>query len=171
MTKSAAFRATYADWKLIKTRSCVQVVFELPLEAANEAYEALGGMPNPATESWFGIARLDLSKVSGVATPEGSANAPAVRKPIAPENRMKTVCAILCNSPGFWQFLNETYRKQFPQAHVTDAEGAASLVRFLCDVKSRSEIMTNTRAGKRWDEILTAFTIWEQADQYVEESA
>ena len=38
---AAAFRASYSDWKLIKTRSVVQIVFEVPLEAADEAYQVL----------------------------------------------------------------------------------------------------------------------------------
>jgi hypothetical protein len=61
--KPATFSATYADWKLIKTRRCVQIVLEVPLEAANEAYEALGGMPSAATERWVAVARLDLTAV------------------------------------------------------------------------------------------------------------
>lgn len=58
MTNAAAFRATYADWKLIKTRSVVQVVFEVPLEQADLAYQVIGGMPDPGAERWCAIARL-----------------------------------------------------------------------------------------------------------------
>lgn len=148
----------------------IKVTLHVAAERGAVLTEALG-WPTYTTPVPVALARLDLSKVSGVATLEGSANAPAVRKTAAPENRMKTRCAILCGDPAFWKFLNETYRKQFPQAHVTDAEGAASLVRFLCDVKSRSEIMPGTRAAEKWDDILARFTIWEQADQYVEEPA
>ena len=64
MSKPLAFLATYTGWKLIKTRACVQIVFEVPLEKANEAYELLGGMPVAATENWFAIARLNQSKIS-----------------------------------------------------------------------------------------------------------
>lgn len=55
---AAAFSATFADWKLIKTRKCVQIVFEVPLEAADAAYQVLGGMPDPGVSEWFGIAKL-----------------------------------------------------------------------------------------------------------------
>lgn len=61
MQNAAAFRATYSDWRLIKGRKVVQVVFELPLEAADEAYTALGGMPNPAAEVWCAVARLNIA--------------------------------------------------------------------------------------------------------------
>jgi hypothetical protein len=58
MDKPAAFSAEYADWKLIRTRKVVQIVFEVPMELADHAYQVVGGMPNLAEPSWFGIARL-----------------------------------------------------------------------------------------------------------------
>jgi hypothetical protein len=67
MTKPAAiFRACYSDWRLIRTRKCVQLVFEVPLEESNKAYEALGGMPNPGEEAWVAIARLNPETVKEV---------------------------------------------------------------------------------------------------------
>lgn len=62
MDKPAAFGAEYADWKLIKTRETVQVVFEIPLSAADHAYQVLGGMPKPGTSIWFGIAKMEKPK-------------------------------------------------------------------------------------------------------------
>lgn len=58
-TRSAAFRATYSDFRLVKGRKVVQFVFEVPLEAADEAFKAVGGMPNPMAEQWFAIAKLE----------------------------------------------------------------------------------------------------------------
>jgi hypothetical protein len=54
----AAFGAEYVDFKLIKTRSTVQVVFEIPLGAADHAWKVLGGMPSQGESTWFGIARM-----------------------------------------------------------------------------------------------------------------
>jgi hypothetical protein len=59
-----AFRASYADWRVIKTRACIQVVFEVPIEQADQAYQVLGGMPMAANEIWCAVARLDERKVS-----------------------------------------------------------------------------------------------------------
>jgi hypothetical protein len=53
-----AIKATYSDWKLVKTRGVVQIVFEVPLAEADSAYELLGGMPITANERWFGIAAI-----------------------------------------------------------------------------------------------------------------
>ena len=58
MENPAAFSATYSDWKVIKTRQVVQIVLEVPLKAADHAYNVLGGMPNFESEKWFGVARL-----------------------------------------------------------------------------------------------------------------
>lgn len=55
---AAVFGAEYVDWKLIKTRQTVQIVFEIPLAAADHAYEALGGMPNNERSDWFAIAKM-----------------------------------------------------------------------------------------------------------------
>lgn len=59
MENPAAFSASYADWKIVKTRRVVQVIFEIPLEAAGHAHNVLGGMPDPEAETWFGIARME----------------------------------------------------------------------------------------------------------------
>lgn len=55
----SAFKATYSDLKFIKTRNSVQIVLEVPREAASEALLVLGGMPNPAAETWVAVARLN----------------------------------------------------------------------------------------------------------------
>ena len=60
---AAVFSAYYADWKVIKTRDSVQVVFEIPRTAAGHALNVLGGMPNFGKPTLFAIARLDPEKV------------------------------------------------------------------------------------------------------------
>lgn len=59
----AVFSGVYSDWKLVRTRNTVQVVFEIPLEAAGHAFNVLGGMPNQAKSKFFAIAELDPEKV------------------------------------------------------------------------------------------------------------
>ncbi len=69
MNTPAAFKATYSDWKLVKTRGVVQVIFEVPLADSDTAYEILGGMPNHANERWFGIAALGNSTRESIIDP------------------------------------------------------------------------------------------------------
>jgi len=80
----AVFKAVYAEWKVIKTRSAVQLVFEIPIEKADEAYQVLGGMPIAANEQWCAIARLDYSRIS---TPSGSGAQPVPDKAPQPPAR------------------------------------------------------------------------------------
>lgn len=59
MSEPAAFSATYSDWRVVKGRKVIQVVMEIPIEAAGHAYNVLGGMPKFGEENWFAIARLE----------------------------------------------------------------------------------------------------------------
>lgn len=58
MNDSAAFTAIYADWRIVKTRGTVAIVFEIPIEASGHAYNVLGGMPSFGSDKWFAIARM-----------------------------------------------------------------------------------------------------------------
>jgi hypothetical protein len=99
-----AFRACYADWKLIKTRSVIQVIMEIPIHDADAAYRVLGGMPAPASERWFGIAAL----ATGHARPQ-----PVPDKPPAGAKQKKDwrdvppsqQAGIRCDEPVFAAFL------------------------------------------------------------------
>lgn len=50
--------ASFSDFKLIKGRKVCQLVCEVPLEQADAALAALGGLPNPHAERWVGIVPL-----------------------------------------------------------------------------------------------------------------
>lgn len=59
MTDTAPiFSASYSDWRIVKGRKVVQIIFEVPIGAEGHAYRVLGGMPKLDKPSWFGIARL-----------------------------------------------------------------------------------------------------------------
>jgi hypothetical protein len=62
MDKPAAFSATYSDWRVVKGRKVVQIILEVPLEAAGHAYNVLGGMPTFGAEQWFAVARLQKTE-------------------------------------------------------------------------------------------------------------
>jgi|SRR5580693_6311225 hypothetical protein len=162
----AIFAATYADWRLVKTRSVVQLIFEIPIEKSNEALQALGGMPNFGEDQWFAIARL----VSQPAT-EGHDNImrPAPSEPSA-RAHMVTRAAMCCIEPRFWKFLDETFSGKPPNMDVTDEASAATVVRYHCRVKSRSEILPATPAGDRWDRLYSRYVAWRDEDVFVEAS-
>lgn len=168
-TKIAAFKATYSEWKLIKTRQVVQVVFEVPLKDHDEAYQALGGMPDPAAERWFGIARLDLSKGAAASAPREAdsdlgdpvVTASRLRKPVAPDKRLAQQAGIICSDPMFWRYIEDRYRKEgHRNASVTSEDLAAAYVRTHCQVASRSEIKIGSPEAELWNDLYFGFRMW-----------
>lgn len=66
-----AISATFSDFRIVKGRKVAQLIFETPLEAADEALRMLGGLPRPDAERWVGIAPL---KAKPTAAPAPVAN-------------------------------------------------------------------------------------------------
>lgn len=170
MTRPAAFKATYSDWKLIKTRSVVQIVFEVPLNEADAAYHVVGGMPDVGAERWFGIAAIKLGGGTGSQlTPPVEAAGPCgeaadrphkPRKPVAAEKRLAQQAGILCADPVFWAFLREAVTERVPHFDARDEESATRAVREFCCVESRALITPDSEAGAYWNELYSRFTAW-----------
>lgn len=57
----AVTRATFSDFRLIKGRKVAQFVFEVAAEQADDALDALGGLPRADVDRWCAIARLSES--------------------------------------------------------------------------------------------------------------
>lgn len=154
MAQPSAFKGTYSDWKLVKTRGVVQVIFEVPLADADAAYSILGGMPNAANETWFGIAALNIG---------------ASQQPAAPveKERMKWAevqptaqAGIRCDDPIFWAFLREDC-----QQRVDNSNEAATAVRKICGVNTRAAFNTNHTARVAWHQLDSKFGAWKMAEQ------
>ena len=172
---AAAFSATFCDWKLIKGRKVVAIIFEIPLEGADVAYQALGGMPDPGKSVWCAIARLNSEpKESEVMPAERqthsrppemtpvSVDKPArARKPVAAEKRLAQQAGICCADPVFWRFL-------FEQRYLADLaqseENVADYIRIYCAVQSRSEIIPGSKAGRDWERLHNRFLAWRDHD-------
>lgn len=155
MTLPAAFRGSYADWRLVKTRAVIQVIFEVPLADADAAYDVLGGMPDNSKERWFGIAALR--------TPEQEAQESIQEQSDdddGPRRNWRDVepsaqAAMRCNQPEFWAFLREEHKQR-----VTNKEDAATVVRKLCKVNSRAHFNTNHAARMVWHGFDTEYQAW-----------
>lgn len=161
MTDAAAFRACYADWKLIKTRSVVQIVLEIPVEQSGLAYEVLGGMPQPGKEIWCGVARLAETKESAQKPrPQDTDENPTERPGGAASKSWHEMpasqqAAILCGDAAFQRFLVEHY-----DGVMMDSEDAARVVRQLCNVHSRAELNTNNEAAMKWKGLVLDYRGW-----------
>ena len=146
MTQATPIKATFSDCRLVKGRKVFQLVFETPIEAADDALAALGGLPRPDMEKWFGIVALDLSKAVSDA-PEKPNSAPRNFADLpAPQQ-----AALRCNDPNFQKFVQ-----------ADNAEQAANFIRVKCGVKSRSELATNAAARAKWIELDDAFYRWQR---------
>jgi hypothetical protein len=178
----AVFKACYAEWKVIKTRATVQLVFELPIERADEAYQALGGMPIAAHEVWCGIARLDPSKEHplpphpAAAAPRPASSAP---QPLpAGENKQKRPfgemspaqqAGMLCHDLAFQKFLAEEHpdrwielRAKNPREPLPDR--AKAIVYQLCKVTSRAQIDAD---NAEWSALVLAYRLWQREPEFV----
>ena len=165
--RPATFSASYADWKLIKTRRCVQIVLEVSLEAANEAYEALGGMPNAGTETWVAVARLDLQAIketaSGVAVREASdahhGEQHGASRPSKSWGELEPSqqAGLLCNDPQFQAFLAADISVD---RHVINEEAARNEVLLRCKIGSRSQIKPGSAAAQLWRTLVSDYRAW-----------
>lgn len=136
-----ALAAQFSDFKLIKTRKVVQLIFEVSSERAQEAFDLLG-WPDPHAERWVGIAPLN-----------GNPNAePEVEKPRKSWSELSRPqqAGILCADMGFQKYLK-----------VGNQETAADQVRFHCRVASRAELENADGPARAWDNLVAAFRRWE----------
>jgi hypothetical protein len=153
-----AFRATYSDFKLVKTRKVVQIVLEVPLEQSNAVLDVLGGMPDPSKESWVGVARLR----SDASQPQ-----PVVDKPPAGAKRdwrdlsPAQQAGIRCDEPAFSAFLKENHPDDWHEA----GNDAAECVRMMCQVSSRSALVTNQKARVIWHQLDEEYGAWKALER------
>lgn len=147
----AATKATFSDFKVVKTRRVCQLIFEVALEGADEALRALGGLPQVADERWCAIARLVSDKPSSIApTPDKG------RKSWI-DLKCSAQAAIRCNEPGFWAFIGHISTKT-----AVSADDAAAFVRMRCGVESRSELDLNILAAEKWAALDTQYVSWQR---------
>lgn len=146
-----AFRATFSDMKIIKTRQQVQLVFELPLADFDQAYNVLGGLPNPASEQWFAIAPLRKEVVNESPRPQAAPGAKRSWQDLSPQQQ----AGIRCDDIAFTVFLQEERPEDWHEA-----SDAAQCVRLICGVESRSELETNQKARVIWHQLDQQYGAW-----------
>jgi len=157
-----AFRATYSDWKLVKTRGVVQVIFEVPIADHDAAYEVLGGMPVQGKERWFGIAALRSSQEEAEESRQDQKQPPETDGDRRPWQTLQPSAqsAIRCGEPMFWAFLREEYKHR-----VANKEDAATSVRKITGVNSRAHFNENHKARVQWNLLDSAFMAWQAKER------
>lgn len=156
-----AFKAAYADWKLIKTRGVIQVVMEVPLAEADAAYDVLGGMPNAANEVWFGIAALNLpqaekenSKLPAPATPEQDPKSARAKRDWR-DVPYPQQAGIRINEPTFAAYLREEHPDEWHETGDAD-----DCLKLICGVSSKVYLATIHKAALMWHQIDTDYAAW-----------
>jgi len=183
MSKPLAIRASYADLKLVKTRQVAQLIFEVPIEEFDAAYEVLGGLPNPAKEQWFAIAALVAAPatiprsvanviVSGekhsggdddqrvtAARPEPKQDKPARAKREWRDLPPSQQAGMRCEEAAFVHFLREVRRDDWHETQDT-----ADCVRLICGVESRAELNSNQKARVIWHQLDEQYQAWKAVE-------
>jgi hypothetical protein len=137
-------QATFSDFKLIRGRKVAQLICEIPIEEADRALEALGGLPRPDREAWLALARLNVTSIK----PQQE------RRPF--ESLKEAMQAgIRCTEPAFWRFLSEELHY-----YAIDEETAANSVRDYCCVTSRSALNLDPKAAAKWQELNARYMVW-----------
>jgi hypothetical protein len=171
MTAPAAIKATFADFKLVRGRKVCQIILETPIEAADAALAALGGLPSSINERWVGVALLDPSidvrpKIEqepdtgtrgamnvGLEHIEHEAAQKTKRRfadlPIAQR------AALLCGREAFHKWLCE----EMNYAVYTE-DDATKALRNICGVSSRSALSSNAIAADNFEQVERDFNNW-----------
>lgn len=163
---TAAFDATYSDWKLIRSRKVVQLVLEVPIEAADKAYQVLGGMPNPAGEIWVAVARLNTDRAPHPAPEQGEVSSSTVAPTTAlPPRRFTSLplpqqAVLLCKDARFHVFVQRHYsNRRLPHTE----EAVTAWLKMQAGISSRRELQPDTDGGEWFIRVRDRYLAWKLA--------
>lgn len=136
MPDPAVIAATFSDWRPVKSRKVLQLIFEVPVEKTEEVLKALGA-PLPHEDKWCAVTLLKEE--------------PKSEKPKRRFDEMSRAqqAGILCGTSSFDKWLAE----RLPEY----GEGSIDRVRSFCHVESRKELDLNNWSGKQWDFLVTEY--------------
>lgn len=129
-------RAEFCDLRPVKSRKVVQLIFEVPIEAADHAIGMLGGFPRPDQSRWVGIVRLNPERVTQETLLPATTPPPKGRWADMP---LPQRAGLLCKEPAFRKFFG-----------LTAEPDAAAYVRHRCRVVSRGHIEPNHSSGREF---------------------
>ena len=141
METPAAIKASYADYRRVKGRKVLQLIFEVPLEQAPQVHEAFGE-PLPDGSSWVGIARIDEN---AVVEKKGG-------------GKLCQRAGILSNEGAFITYLNVERQSDIKYAGMP----VAQVIRDICGVTSRKELDHNPEAGRKFLDLVASYEAWKR---------
>ncbi len=149
-----AFSAVYTNFKPVPSRKVVSITLEAPIEHGDEIIKLLG-MPNPDESKWVGVARLNeaVRTVPTVSTPSPSSEGTDSKRTWDQMSYAQRA-GIMSNDPEFWEYTG-----------ALDKDMAADLIRRICHVQSRSEILPGTQAEDWFLHICERFDTWKKFER------
>lgn len=155
MTDAAVIQATFADWRTVKGRKQLQLIFEVPLERQKEVLNTLGA-PSAADPAWCAIAVLNMARAP-VAAP---AEVEKERQKWGEVTPTAQAC-IRCQEPIFQQYVIE--KRGFKE--LDDKEkNAAVFIRRQCNINTRAALSTNRAGAAIWRSIDSDYLDWKRAE-------
>ncbi len=141
----------------------IRVILHVPAERGELLTKVLG-WPTYTNPVPVALARLEIgafhsAPVDGDATATPQPPVASASGESRPSHSFAQDAAIKCTKPHFRLFLEKTFLPRDNKCN--DADGAAEIVRYLCDVKSRAEIIEGTAAADKWERLLWRYTNWE----------
>jgi hypothetical protein len=159
--------AVFYDWRTVKGRKCLQLVFEIPIEKQGEVLTLLGH-PEPSGSKWCMIALKDVGKPAQARGAENAATTAAKRAEDKPKRKFSELslaqqCAIRCEDESFQKFLNFHHR-------VSDhPETFPEMVRSLLNIGSRGELgKGNHDADNKWRKLESEYQQWLLDERYAD---
>jgi hypothetical protein len=157
---------SYSDLKIIKTRSVVQIVVEVPLDRGKEVTD-LFGLPQPNAEIAVLVSRWDqaaadrgepplieLPRTPQIEHANDDADDAKQRAPMT----LAQSAGFLCGTPTFQQFI---YEKSDGWDHRPTKDEAAEWLRSICGVASRADIKPeNPVAAERFRKVRADYNAW-----------
>ena len=134
MTDSAIIKGVYADYRRVKGRKVLQIIVEVPMEAAPLVHKAFGE-PTPDGSTWVAVALLNNEKAKE-----------------KPDYRLSQQAGIVCSEGSFHEFLRTSKTSIYTEPR--------EIVQHLCRVSSRAEFDTDPAAAARWRDLHAEYQAW-----------
>jgi hypothetical protein len=169
----AVIQATFSDWRTVKGRKQLQLIFEVPLEQQGEVLAMLGA-PEPSNPRWYAIAEMMTEKqLIGALEDKGyipkeqpspsrdSNSTAAGAKRSWNELPPATQAGIRCGEKAFQKFVTENgYAPDDLGPEISGEDLARAGILHYCSIKSRSELSVNDYAWEKWVRMDKEYLAW-----------
>lgn len=155
---STVIAATFSDYRMVKGRSVLQIVLEVPIEHQAHVFDVLG-YPMPNADLWVGVARLIGEPPSppapGGLTLTASERGRAAYVSSSEMEQARTRAIMLCSDPEFWRWIKEL---QGPV--VISSQEAAEWLRVAIGSTTRGDIARSQEVHDKFLMLEEQFRDW-----------